>query len=96
MIAPDPLVTRRLPETSFSVSFALDASDRAVLARAGVVLPFQRDIVTVTLVEMNEVVYHLDRAAEEGDTEAGTLATSLLLACDVAHDEAEREARDHA
>jgi hypothetical protein len=77
----DPLTSRVLTEVAFTVSLALDAEDRATLKRAGVVLP-EGDAVRVSLSDVNEVVYLLDRAAEDGDAPAAALAAYLLVSCD--------------
>lgn len=80
----DPLEARVLTEVAFTVTLALDTEDRATLARAGVVLP-EGDAVRVSLSDLNEVVYLLDRAAEDGDMPASALAAYLLVSCDAVY-----------
>lgn len=81
----DPLEARVLTELAFTVSLAFDAEDRATLKRAGVVLP-EGDAVRLSLSDVNEVVYLLDRAAEDGDPPASALAAYLLVSCDAVCD----------
>ena len=84
----DPLVSRRLPDApAFYLEFHFAAADVALLTRAGVTLPplDARGDVSLTFPALNEVIYLLDRAAEEGDPEAAELATYLLLGCDAVY-----------
>jgi len=84
----DPLVSRRLPDApAFYLEFHFAPEDVALLTRAGVTLPplDARGDVSLTFPALNEVIYLLDRAAEEGDPEAAELATYLLLGCDAVY-----------
>jgi hypothetical protein len=84
----DPLVSRRLPDApAFYLDFHFAPEDVALLTRAGFRLPAldARGDVRLTFEALNEAIYLLDRAAEEGDPEAAELATYLLLGCDAVY-----------
>ena len=82
-----PVNNDRQAPDGLLLAFSFDATDRGVLHRVGVSPVSSGDTVWSTE-QVNEAVYLLDRAAEEGDTEAGELATYLLLAGDVYHEAA--------